>query len=136
MWMVENSRSMVVITWDSDFVYNRIKMQAQRRDSRLGMVLNTPEYYEEVARENIRRYKKIIAMNKAKRDDEIEKIDKYIELIMNKSLKMVQGIRQNTTSGASWMNSSKVDNIFDSIYNQSSYGGEKGLLVLYNKFLR
>jgi hypothetical protein len=137
MWMVEDSRSMVVITWDSDFVYNRIKMQVQRRDSRLGMVLNTPEYYEEVAKENIRRYKKIIAMNKAKKDDEIEKIDKDIELIMNKSLKMVQGIRQTPTSGASWMNSSKIDKIFDSIYNQSSYGGgETGLLVLYNKFLR
>ena len=49
-----------------DYIESRYKIRNARNKSREGMVYNTPEYYKEVARENRKRYKAIIASARAR----------------------------------------------------------------------
>ena len=49
----------------NDIQGNRWKMKSDRRKSREGMIENTPEFYEQVARANRKRWKEIIAQAKA-----------------------------------------------------------------------
>ena len=158
MYMVEHCDSFVAIIWDGDWNWERSKLQSERRQARAGMVLNTPEYYEDIAKENLARYKKIIAQNRANRlassNAEFEKIDADVEAIVMKTLKLTQQYRNNAKSnnGNNTMNSNwdiyKVEEInkdvydrqvymgYDSKRGRSKYNGSHGLLYLYSEFTK
>jgi hypothetical protein len=158
MYMVERADSFVAIIWDGDWPWKRSKLQADRRNARKGMVLNTPEYYEDIAKENVARYKKIIAQNRANRlassNAEFGKIDADVEAIVMKTLKLTQQYRNNAKSnnGSNTMNSNwdiyKVEEINRGVYDRqvymgydskrgcSKYSGSHGLLYLYSEFTK
>lgn len=156
MYMVEHADSFVAIIWDGDWSWERSKIQSNRRKSREGMILNTPEYYEDIARENLARYKKIIAQNRANRlassNEEFAKIDADVEAIVMKTLKLTQQYRNNAKSNNGNTTSSnwdiyKVEEINKEIYDRqvyvgykkksgSMYEGSDGLLYLYSEFTR
>jgi hypothetical protein len=120
------------------------------------MVLNTPEYYEDIAKENLARYKKIIAQNRANRlassNEEFAKIDADVEAIIMKTLKLTQQYRNNAKSNGNTINSNwdiyKVEEInravydrqvymgYDSKRGRSNYNGSHGLLYLYSEFTK
>jgi hypothetical protein len=150
MHMVERADSFVAIIWDGDWPWKRSKLQADRRNARDGMIINTPEYYEDIAKENLKRYKKIIAQNRANKINSAEyaKIDAEVEAIVMKTLKLTQKYRNEATQGSSIFDIYKVEEINREVYDRqvymgwdskrgrSKYNGSNGLLYLYSEFTR
>lgn len=146
---IKKANSVVVVTWDSEAMHRRNQKRISRGEARQGMVQNTPEYYEEVARENRDRYKKILAQNRANGSDkDFEKIDKDIDAILTKVMQMTRDLRKNfkpNNSGTNYhFDISKIEELNRQIYDQKQwnhsrsgggyYSGEHGLLVLYNYY--
>lgn len=145
---VKEAYSVVVITWDSDATRIRNQKRISRGEARQGMVRNTPEYYEQVARENRERYKKILAQNRANGSDkDFEKIDKDIDTILTKVMQVTRDLRKNfkpNNAGTLYhFDISKIEELNKQIYDQRQwnhsksggyYSGEHGLLVLYNYY--
>lgn len=154
MQYVDSADSVVIIDLTTNDLLNVQKKQADRRKSREGVVYNTPEYYEQVARENIERYKKIIIQNKTiKKNDNIEKIDADIELIVSSAFKYAQNIRKQFKHNPNnpnnhYFETSKIENIMNEIYDKKhwvgynsnhsrdGYAGSEGLLSLYDQYMR
>ena len=151
MYYVERADSMVIISWDYVVSNKRYIKRRDRGDARSGMVLNTAEYYESVARENLERYKKIIAQNRANRmdDSEFDKIDEDVEAIIQKTLQLTTEFRKKAKSGDKnqgvW-DASRIENLNRDIYDKkvyvgynkghNGYSGSNGLLPLYAEFNR
>lgn len=147
---VDMADSAVIITWSDTDAYMRIAKHNKRVDSRNGVVYNTPEYYEQIARENIERYKKIINQNKAlKKNEDFDKLDNDIEAIVNAALKYTQKIRKEFKDDGSTRYiyaHIKIENIMSSIYGKSiytgyrkghsSYEGTDGLLYMYEQYVK
>ena len=145
---IKKADSIVVITWDSNAMYRRNQKRIRRGEARHGMVQNTPEYYEQVARENRDRYKKLLAQIRANGSDkEFEKIDKDIDDILTKVMQLTRDLRKNfkpNNSGTNYhFDISKIEGLNRQIYDQRQwnssrsggyYSGEHGLLVLYNYY--
>ena len=147
--MVKNADSMVIVKWDDSSGESAVyKLRRDRRDSRDGMVFNTPEYYERVAEENIERYKKIIAKNRANGINvkEFEQIDSDVELIVQKALEFTRNLRKNSKDKNVTWDVLHIDSINRDIYDQrqyvgyskgkSNYVGSDGLLYLYTEFTK
>lgn len=113
------------------------KLRSDRREARAGMITNTEDQNRRIARENIERYKKIVAQNKANRDKDFEEIDKQIENIIMRVLKASQ-ISHRDPSKISAIQVQRLNEwIYDEIqFNRSTHKsyGKTGLLRLYNKF--
>ena len=151
MYYVERADSMVIISWDWNMSNKRYTTRRDRVNARSGMVHNTPEYYESVARENMERYKKIIAQNRANRmnDSEFDKIDADVEAIVQKTLQLTIEYRKNAKTGDKtqgiW-DADRIENLNRDIYDKkvyvgynrgnNGYSGNNGLLVLYAEFNR
>lgn len=153
---VDMCDSAVIISFDTNAIYARRRKNLDRVEARKGMVHNTPEYYEEVARENIERYKKIIAQNKAaNKNKDFDQIDKDVETIVQAAFKYAQNIRKNYKPNPNnphnhYFETSKIENIMDEIYDKkvwvgynnklvshnNGYKGSEGLLSLYDQYMR
>ena len=92
---------------DVSGICDREQTRIDRRWAQSGIVENTPEYYAEVARKNISRYKDIIARNRASRDNTkiIDDANKLIERIQKLSNKLFD----KSLDGEDWEN---IDNIY------------------------
>ena len=148
--------SAVIISFDANALYARRRKNLDRVEARKGMVHNTPEYYEELARENIARYRKIIEQNKAARKaGDFDAIDKDVETIVTAAFKYAQNIRKNFKPDPNnphnhYFETSKIENIMDEIYDKKvwvgfkataftvkdGYSGNDGLLSLYDQYMR
>ena len=112
-------------------------LQSDRRESREGMITNTEDQNRRIAIENIERYKKIVAQNRANKDKDSEVIDKQVESIIMRVLKASQ-ISHRDPSKISAIQVQRLNEwIYDEIqFNRSTHKsyGKTGLLRLYNKF--
>lgn len=153
---VDYADSAIIINWTNAELLSRNRKQADRRKSREGMIHNTPEYYEELARENIARYRKIVEQNKAARKaGDFDAIDKDVETIVSAAFKYAQNIRKNFKPNPNnphnhYFETSKIENIMNEIYDKKTwvgykataftvkdgYSGEDGLLSLYDQYMR
>lgn len=153
---VDYADSAIIINWTTTELTSKYRKQVDRKKSREGMVHNTPEYYEELARENIARYKKIIEQNKAARKaGDFDAIDKDIETIVSTAFKYAQNIRKNFKPNPNnphnhYFETSKIENVMNEIYDKKTwvgykatafsvkdgYSGEDGLLSLYDQYMR
>ena len=153
---VDRADSAIIINWTNAEPLSRNRKQVDRRKSREGMIHNTPEYYEELARENIARYRKIVEQNKAARKaGDFDTIDKDVETIVSAAFKYVQNIRKNFKPNPNnphnhYFENSKIENIMNEIYDKKTwvgykatafsvkdgYSGEDGLLSLYDQYMR
>jgi hypothetical protein len=113
------------------------KLRSDRREARTGMITNTEDQNRRIARENIERYKKIVAQNKANRDKDFEEIDKQVENIIMRVLKASQ-ISHRDPSKISTIQVQRLNEwIYDEVrYSSSTHKsyGKTGLLRLYNTF--
>lgn len=123
------------------------KLQSDRKEARAGMLYAgekngwggslRDEQNMKIAKENIERYKKIIAQNRANRDKDFEEIDKQVESIIMRVLKASQISHRNPEKITDYQVSRLNEWIYDEVkYSQQSHKsyGKTGLLRLYNKF--
>ena len=136
-----NARSLIVVKWgfeDRNVVY---KLRSDRRVSRDGMIFNTPEQNEEIAKENVERYKKLAAQMKAQKDKRFEEIDTAVEEIVMEVLKMSQEAKRNPDKYETY----QIRSLNERIYGEEHYTGynsrtkkstmgEDGLLKLYTEY--
>lgn len=136
-----NAHSLIVVKWgfeDRNVVYN---LRSERRVSRDGMIFNTPEQNEEIAKENVERYKKLAAQMKAQKDKNFEAIDTAVEEIVMEVLKMSQEAKRNPNKYETY----QIRNLNERIYGTEHYTGynsrtkkstvgEDGLLKLYTEY--
>lgn len=137
MQMIKQSTSIVIIEYDDNMINSIANKRDKRLESRAGMVKNTPEYYEKVAKENLERYRKIIAQNKLKKDKDSEYIDKEVESILMTVIKITKEARQNPNKYPIW----ELKNLHEEIYGESvytnaktGYVGHNGLMKLYSEY--
>lgn len=128
---------MLIIKHTSDI--ETYKIQIDRRNSREGMVENTPEYYAKIARENIARYKKIIQANKANRNTgEVEKVQKMVDAFLRDIMQASQNVMKNPMKYKDellWL-----EKLNEYAYDRVSYDrgrtyGNDGVLILFNRYM-
>lgn len=142
MSLLDYAQSVVVISWDDEFEYKAKMKQTYRSNAQAGVILNTPEQNEMIAKENQRRYKKLAAQLKVQKDKDFAQIDQKVENIVINTLRISQKAKQDTNKY----------NVYDVSYlNSLIYGvrhehysknhkllayGENGLLFCYDMFTK
>lgn len=113
-------------------------IKSQREIAQKGIVkMGDAEYNKKIAKENINRYKEIIAQNKIKKDKDFEKIDKLVQNVLNGVMQAVMNVHKDPAKYAdvSW----KLYLLQEAVYSQRTYNrgnshGEDGLLKVYNMY--
>lgn len=113
------------------------KLQSDRREARSGMIMNTERQNQEIARENVKRYKKLAAQMRAEKNQEYKKIDEAVEKIIMRALKVSQIAHRDPDK----YNSYEVSYLNEMIYDKQAYAyksnmtsGKNGLLYYYDKY--
>lgn len=87
-------RQFIIVNLDIDLQGNRYKLKDERRKAKEGIVHNTKEYYEQVARANRKRWKEIIATARAnKLNDEYMSVLSAVEALMHRYAKLATKMR-------------------------------------------
>lgn len=129
----------MLIILDNGLTRDVIKKRGARMDARQGMVENNPEYYKELARENIARYKKIIATNRAKKNTgSVERVQKKVEEIIQRVLKASTNIAKDPMKYKDSL--MYLSTLNDYVYSRISYDrgkvyGKDGILILFNEYM-
>lgn len=128
---------MVIIYYDQEITtYNK---RSDRFESKKGIVLNTPEYYAKIARENIARYKKIIQTNKANRNTgEVEKVQKMVDAFLKDIMQASQNVMKNPMKYKDellWLEKLNEYAYDRKRYDRGSSWGQDGVLVLFNTYM-
>ena len=111
----------------------------ERGQARSGMVENTPEYYKRVARENMERYKKIVAQNRANRNSgDVERVQKNVNEFLQKIMQASNTVMKNPTKYGDKMY--RLQHLNEYAYDKVSYDrgrtyGSDGVLVLFNRYM-
>lgn len=111
----------------------------ERGQARSGMVENTPEYYRQVARENMERYKKIVAQNRANRKSgDVERVQKKVNEFLQKIMQASANVMKNPTKYTD--NLYRLEILNEYAYDKVSYDrgrtyGSDGVLVLFNRYM-
>jgi hypothetical protein len=112
-----------------------------RKTSREGMILNTPEQNEELARSNFERYKKMAAQIRAQKDESFIKVDQAVENIIKKVLDVSKDAKAHPQKYSSY----RIGGVLQMIYgdshwvgysrsNKTGVAGEDGLLKMYSDY--
>ena len=144
--IVNNAEKIICI--DLDGLGNEVYIKRRSREkSREGMVLQgDPEYYRKVAKENIKRYKEIIAKNKLVKNRNYEKLDKAVQEALNRVMQAVMKVHKDPIKFAdksfelAWMQEliydQKVYLGWDNKTGNAKYKGQEGLLYCYKEYNR
>jgi hypothetical protein len=128
---------MVIIYFNQELT--TYKKRSDRFDSRKDMVLNTPEYYNKIARENVARYKKIIEANRANnKSKSVEKLQAKVNGFLQDIMKATQNVAKNPIKYQNeicWM-----DTLMAHAYSKTSYSsgnkyGYDGVLILFETYM-
>ena len=116
------------------------KLKSQRIDAKDGLVLQgDSEYYSKIAKENVERYKKIIAQNKANKSINSDTYCERVNELVNKALEVSTEIYKG---GAKYADLEyEIAHVIESIYRTKTYTskgptGTNGVLVLFNNYLK
>ena len=115
------------------------QMKWNRMQSREGMVLNTPEYYRQVARENVKRYREIVAQNKVLKVSGADKYNNKVQDVVMRALKATTIANTQPDKFADKMY--KLESLMEHIYGTKSYSngrtyGQNGLLNVYTNYTK
>lgn len=112
-----------------------------RKTSREGMILNTPEQNEELARSNFERYKKMAAQIRAQKDESFIKVDQAVENIIKKVLDVSKDAKAHPQKYSSYRISGVLQMIYGDSHwvgysrsNKTGVTGEDGLLKMYANY--
>lgn len=132
--LLDYTRKVVFINADNDQVDKTRSKSRERFANQSGRILNTPEQNLRIAKDNIERYKQIIAKNKANRDEEIEKIDEMMEKVLLASVKAAKMARTSSDKYIKASVSILMDKIGDKTqYSKGKTYGSDGLFEIYNE---
>lgn len=130
----KNAREIIVFYSNGFETYN---LRWERSNARIGMITNTEEQNRQIARENVERYKKLAAQMRANRDNDFEEIDKQVEDVVMRVLKVSQISHKNPSQIESY----KVSSLNKWIYDERKWDskrregyGQDGLLRVYDRY--
>ena len=143
--MVKNKDKAIWVNLHKKPDLNSVGKVSDRYKSREDMVLQGDEnYYRQLAKLNIKRYKEIIAQNKLSKNKEYEKLDKVVHETLNRMLAAVAKVHKDPTKYAdsmfelAWMQEVIYDQQvylgWDQKSGQSKYQGQEGLLYCYKGY--
>lgn len=125
----------IIVFYSNGFTSYDLKNK--RREAREGMIKNTEEQNRQIARENVERYKKLAAQMRANKDNDFEEIDRQVEDVVMRVLKVSQMSHRNPGQIDSYMISSLNRWIYDErkwdSKRREGYG-QDGLLRVYDKY--
>ena len=145
-----NEIAIVISTNTETGVNARNQMMRDRASARLGSI--TPgdaEQYADIAKENIRRYKQIIATNRAKKkNDKYEKLSNDVDSIMQRAFKLSNDVIKNPkkydgqkyslTNFFNWLRDEQRINPNYKPWKSgggSPYYGDNGLMYCFRNFI-
>lgn len=115
--------------------FNTSKIKLDRRESREGMITNTPEQNETIAKENMRRYKKLAAQMRANKDNDFEKLDDAVEDIIMRVVKACRMAHRDPNKFSKYTISALNLMVYDQTrYSNGKSYGQDGLLVVYDRY--
>ena len=125
----------IIVFYSNGFETQNLKWE--RINARIGMITNTEEQNRQIARENVERYKKLVAKMRADKDKDFEEIDKQVENIVMRVLKASQISHRDPNK----IDSYKISSLNEWIYDQTRWDsrshntyGKDGLLRVYSKY--
>ena len=124
-----------VVTIDVSGVYN-YNMKNERIAARKDMVVYSEQYNEKVARDNVNRYKTILAKRRSLGDINFDDIDNQVQEVVAKVLMVSRMVHKNPAKYAD--SSYKISYLNNWVYDQERYDkgktyGKDGLLKLYDR---
>lgn len=137
-WRNSRTDGMLIVTTNrtTNDVY---KLRGDRKKAQEGIVQNTPEYYEEVARNNIRRYKQIIEANRAnKKSNAVSRVQQKVDKFLQDIMKASQNAVKNPTKYASYVYNLRSLNEYayeTERYSGGNKYGKDGVLALFNSYM-
>ena len=150
---IESCDKVIIYSLDKDVEMNRFEVSRDRLRSREGMVVrykdeqgrswnsfqDYAEYCESVAKENVKRYKEILAKNRAKKDKDIEILSARVQDLLNRVLKVSTDLAAGTleVSGSEY----RLSILLDYFYSQKTFttghaSGDDGILVLLSNYIK
>ena len=125
----------IIVFYSNGFETSNLRWE--RHNAREGMITNTEEQNRQIARENVERYKKLVAQMRANKDKDFEEIDKQVEDIVMRVLKASQISHRDPNK----IDSYKISSLNEWIYDQKRWDsrshntyGKDGLLRVYSKY--
>ena len=125
----------IIVFYSNGFETQNLRWE--RRNARAGMITNTEEQNRQIARENVERYKKLVAQIRANKDKDFEEIDKQVEDIVMRVLKASQISHRDPNK----IDSYKISSLNEWIYDERKWDhkrhegyGKDGLLRVYSKY--
>ena len=123
-----------VVTIDVSGVYN-YNMKNERIAARKDMVMYSEQYNEKVARDNVNRYKTILAKRRSLGNINFDDIDDQVQDVVAKVLMVSRMVHKNPAKYAD--SSYKISYLNNWVYDQERYDkgktyGKDGLLKLYD----
>lgn len=125
----------IIVFYSNGFTSYDLKNK--RREAREGMIKNTEEQNRQIARENVERYKKLAAQMRANKDKDFEEIDRQVEDVIMRVLKVSQISHRNPGQISSY----KISSLNEWIYDERKWDskrhegyGKDGLLRVYSKY--
>ena len=116
----------------------RGKLRQQRQESQKGVINpGDVEQYREIAAANLKRYKQIVAMNRAnKKTEEYEKINDAVERIMMRVFKLTRDVTKDPKKYDKY----DITNFLNWVRNERQYGnhgayGENGLIYYFKTYM-
>lgn len=122
MELIDLAEKAVIITWGEAEVKRMWDKQKARRDSRQGMIENTPEQNEKIAKENRDRYVKLALQLKAQKSKEYVEIDDKVEQLIMRVLKISRKAKVNPEKYDKY----DVANLNSKIYGEQTSYYERG----------
>ena len=145
----ERADGCVVISWDTQKSSDYRALRQQREQSQDGRLLNTPEQYKKIAKENLERYKQMAAQLKIKKNSVFNKIDNGVEDILIRMMKANRDAHLKPETFKGYGNHSIYDLqylnecIYDKKYyvgysrkHGNEYRGSNGLLYFYDEYTK
>lgn len=120
--------------------FKTYKLRVDRREDKEGIVYNTPEYYETLAKQNMERYKKIIAQNKAKKAAKEDTISQDVYETIANVMDLTTKLAAEPIKYADQQFNIKL--VVEMCYNRRTWdnrsgrsNGFDGLLPMFNSYL-
>ena len=137
MDLVGAAYSCVIFKWTGEDINTTYQKRGHRKSSQEGRILNTPEQNLEIAKNNVERYRQMIAKIRSQKNADLEKLDNDVEDILMRFMKLCKAAHK---PGAK-INQYSVSGISDMIRdkNRWSHGnnyGENGIMYLYDEYLK
>lgn len=103
MEIIEKADSLFIVSIDEKLTSDNYKLRLNRAQSQTGVVQNTPEYYAQVVKDNLKRYRDIIAKKRAagsisKGDTDFDEMDIKVKKLAEETLTIVSKLNKNSNS--------------------------------------